>query len=146
MSDTDGSNPRWQDRPSLVYAWLLLFFPLGLYGLWSSGLMEPRRKWQITGVVGVLLVLGSVGLLNYLYALVFAPAAIWLLWRDKTISRTTFRYFAIGAAIAALMALASATAQMGPGAGAGSCAAVQTYGNCTYYRDDQCNVIGQSCQ
>ncbi len=145
MAANDTISQRWQDRRSLVYAWLLLFFPVGLYGLWSGTAFAQNRKWQLTGAVVAVLVIGSAGFINLLIGLVGAPLAVFLLWRDPEISRATFRNFAIGAGVIAVLALAS----VGSGGGGFSpspCAAVQTYGNCTYYRDDQCNVIGQSCQ
>ena len=146
MAPENTVSHRWQDRRSLVHAWLLLFFPIGLYGLWTSTRFEQSRKWQFTGAVAAALVLGSAGLLNLLVAFVGAPLAVFLLWRDPEIPRGTLRNFAIGAGVLAVLALASAGGGSGGLGGGGPCAAVQTYGNCTYYRDNQCNVIGQSCQ
>ncbi len=142
MTQQDTTSLRWQERASLLFAWLLLFFPIGLYGLWSSTLFAQNRKWQITGAVVLVLVVTSAGLFNLLYALLLVPLAIWLLWRDRDLSRTTFRYFAVGGGVAALLALGSAGSG-GGGFGAGSCTEVQSQGGWTYYRDADCNVIGR---
>ena len=138
----------WKQRPRLVFAWLLLFFPVGLYALWSGNLVDRKRKWMITGAVAAILLVATSTFLNLLYALILVPLALWILWRDPEISRPIFYRFAAGGALAALLTLFNLpgqTVQESTPEG-GSCAAVQTSGNCTYYRDDQCNVIARSCQ
>ena len=140
MSTNQTTNIRWQDRRSLVYAWLLLFFPVGLYGLWTSRVFEDRQKWQFSAAVAVVLVVGSAGLINLLVGLVGAPLAVFLLWRDPEIARPTFRNFAIGAGVVALLALASAGGGGGFG-GDGDCSAVMEGSSGTYFRDSDCNVF-----
>lgn len=125
----------------MVYAWLLLFFPVGLYGLWTGSAFAQNRKWQLTGIVVAVLVIGSAGFINLLIALVGAPLAVFLLWRDPGVERKTLRNFAIGAAVIALLALASA----GTGGGSGGdddCSAVLEGSSGTFFRDSDCNVFG----
>lgn len=138
----------WKQQRSLVFAWLLLFFPVGLYALWSGDLVDRKRKWMITGAVAAVLVVATSTFLSLVYALILVPLALWILWRDPEISRAMFNRFAIGGALAALLTLFSLPGQTGQEntPDDDSCAAVRTSGNCTYYRDDQCNVIAQSCQ
>ncbi len=141
MRTNETTDRRWQDRRSLVYAWLLLFFPVGLYGLWTSRVFDDRQKWRFSAAVAVVLVVGSAGLLNLLAALVCAPMAVFLLWRDPEIARPTFRNFTIGAGVVALLALSSAGG--GGGFGEDDCTAVIEQGGATYFRDSDCNVIGK---
>jgi len=134
---------RWQDSRTMVIAWLMLFFPVGLYGVWAGKVFDVRKSWMITGGIVVVLLILQGTLISLLVAFLGAPASVYLVWRDKSLSRVTLRNFAITAVVIAILALMSASTG-GEGQG-GSCAEVETYGSCTYYRDSQCNVIGQSC-
>lgn len=134
------SADRWQDNKSLLHAWLLIFFPVGLYALWAGAVYEKNVKWMITaGVVVVVLALGTG--FDALLALVLAPLAVFLLWKDKDIARATVYKFAAGAVVILLLVMAAPTPQ-GEYVGDGS---VQSDGNCTYYRDSNNNVFARSC-
>ncbi|HFQ15714.1 MAG TPA: hypothetical protein ENK41_05105, partial [Rhodobacteraceae bacterium] len=104
--------PAWYDKRSLVWAWLLVFFPVGLYAVWKSRLFDRQRKWVVTGiVVGIVLLFGGSGALDAVVALIFAPLAVYLCWRDPQISRPTTLKFAAGAVVILLLFVAAA----GPG-------------------------------
>ena len=137
----------WMENRSLVIVWLLIFFPVGLYAVWMGDVFEKRMKWAITGgIIVVLALLGGSRLLDLLYLLILTPAGLYLAWKDPGISKTTTSLFGGAAAFILIMFLSSAAQQNADSYAPGStCEAVQTYGNCTYYRDSECNVIGQTC-
>ncbi len=139
---------RWWQKRTLVIVWLLFFFPVGLYGLWKGDLFTGNMKKIITGVVvAVLLILGGGEFLDFVYVFILCPIAIFLLWKDPAISKsTTYRF---GGALAVLI-LVVLTALPSPqttnvNVTGGSCTAVTQSGGCTYYRDASCRVIAQQC-
>lgn len=46
---------RWFDSKPIVVVSLIVFFPLGLYGLWKNTGFSARTKWIVTGTFGILL-------------------------------------------------------------------------------------------
>lgn len=145
MTTSDPEN--WMENRTLVIVWLLIFFPVGLYAVWMGNVFEKQMKWAITGGIIVVLVLfGGGWLLDLIYLLILMPAGLYLAWKDPSISKTTTYLFGGGAAIILILFLSSSAQQSTGGYAPGStCEAVQTYGECTYYRDSDCNVIGQTC-
>ena len=141
------SKSNWYDSKTLVIAWVLVFFPVGLYGVWKSDDFIRNVKFGVS----VACVIGFFGLgINFvhpLYVFVMYPTALFLLWRAPEISKKLTVRFAIGFPIILILALfAAGNGQTSvEGGTGGSCSAVITQGNCTYYRDDNCNVIGSSC-
>ncbi len=120
---------KWQNHKTLLYAWLLIFFPIGLYGLWTGTLFDTQKKWMITAGVVVVLIVTGAGF-NALLAFILAPLAVFLLWKDNSIQRPTVYKFAGGAVILFLLFIAAPSPQ-------GS--------DCTYYRDSNYNVFARSC-
>lgn len=145
MTTSDPEN--WLENRTLVIVWLLIFFPVGLYAVWMGNVFEKQMKWAITGIIVVSLVLlGGGRLLDFLYILILMPAGLYLAWKDPGISKNTTYLFGGAGALILILFLSSSGQQGGGGYAPGStCEAVQTYGNCTYFRDSECNVIGQSC-
>ncbi len=134
------SPSRWQDHKTLLYAWLLIFFPAGFYALWTGSIFDKQKKWMITGgIIFAVLVLG--GAFDALLALILAPLAVFILWKDTSIKRPTVYKFAGGAVIILLLFLSAPDNQTGYDGGS----SVLQDGNCTYYRDSSNNVIGRSC-
>lgn len=144
---TTSAPENWMQNRTLVIVWLLIFFPVGLYAVWMGKTFEKQMKWAITGGIIVLLVLvGGSRLMDLLYLLILMPAGLYLAWKDPGISKKTTYLFGGVAAFILIMFLSSAGPQGTDGYAPGStCEAVQTYGDCTYYRDSDCNVIGQTC-
>lgn len=137
------SETSWRNNRDLVVFWLLVFFPVGLWALWTGNCFEKNRKIQITVAVVALLVIGSLGVNTFLYFFIAWPIALYLLWRNQGESKKWF-YIAVGAFI--VLGVVNLSNGGGGGSGdGGSCAAVTTQGNCTYYRDDNCNVIARQC-
>ena len=142
MTDST-SGTSWRENRDLVIFWLLVFFPVGLWALWTGNCFEKNRKIQITVAVAALLLVGSLGLNTFLYFFIAWPAALYLLWRNQGDNKRWF-YIAVGAfVVLGLVNLGNGGG--GDYSGGGSCAAVMTEGNCTYYRDDNCNVIAREC-
>jgi len=143
----NADGPQWYDSKTLVIAWVLVFFPVGLYGVWKSDDFIRNVKFGIS----VACVIGFFSLnINFshpLYAFVMFPAALYLLWRAPDITKKLTIRFALAYPIVLLLALYQLgnTPVGGVGGSGGSCSAVITEGNCTYFRDDNCNVVGQSC-
>ena len=133
----------WSDNKDLVIFWLLVFFPVGLWALWTGNCFEKNRKIQITIAVAAILLVGSLGINTFLYFFIAWPAALFLLWRNQGEKKTWF-YVAVGVFVV-LGLLNLGNGGSGNYSGGGSCAAVMTEGNCTYYRDDNCNVIAREC-
>ena len=124
------SAPRWQDNKTLLHAWLLIFFPVGLYALWSGPHYEKHIRWSITGgVVVMFLALGRS--YDAMLALVLAPMAVFILWKDENIARATVYKFAAGTGVILLLFLAAPSPQGD--------------GGCTYFRDSNNNVFARSC-
>lgn len=133
----------WRENKDLVVFWLLVFFPVGLWALWTGNCFEKNRKIQISIAVAALLLVGSLGLNTFLYFFIAWPIALYLLWRNQGENKKWF-YVAVGAfVVLGLVNLSNGGG--GNYSGGGSCAAVMTEGNCTYYRDDNCNVIAREC-
>jgi len=148
VNTENGEAAQWWEKRTLVIAWLLFFFPVGLYGLWKGDLFTGNMKKIITGVViAVLLILGGGEFLDFVYVFILCPIGIYLLWKDPAISKsTTYRF---GGALAVLI-LVVLTALPSPqitnvNVTGGSCTAVTQSGGCTYYRDASCRVIAQQC-
>lgn len=144
---TTSGPENWMENRTLVIVWLLIFFPVGLYAVWMGNVFEKQMKWAIIGgIVAVLVLFGGGWLLDLIYLLILMPAGLYLAWKDPSISKTTTYLFGGGAAIILVLLLSSPAQQRTDSYAPGStCEAVQTQGDCTYYRDSDCNVIGQSC-
>lgn len=124
----------------------IVFFPIGLYGLWKGTLFSDKMKWIVTGAVAtIVIVLGGGALLDFIYALVLCPFGIFLLWKDPTISKTTTYKFGGASALIIVAFLAVLPFQQTTSDTGGGCAAVTQSGNCTYYRDSTCKVIARDC-
>ena len=150
MSDeanSDETKAQWFDNKTLVIAWILTFFPVGLYGLWKNQEFIRNVKFGVTVAVVIAFVLG-INFTHPLYVFVAFPAGVYLLWREREALGGLWKRFAIAYPIVLILALINAAYAPTGGNGGelgGSCSAVITEGNCTYYRDDDCNVIGKSC-
>ncbi|QDG77572.1 hypothetical protein [Labrenzia sp. PHM005] len=144
------SGEGWTGNKPLVIAWLLIFFPVGFYGLWKGDVFE--RNWKIGITVLVLIAFFPLGVrfVHPAYVLLAYPVGLYLLWQAPSVRRATFYKFA--AAWCAVFVLFAVNNLAGPSGGfedfgeeGGSCAAVMTQNNCTYYRDSDCNVIAREC-
>ena len=86
MAEADSTD--WMEKRTLVIAWLLFFFPVGLYGIWKGTLFDDKTKWIITGAVAaVVIVLGGGVLLDFVYVGVLCPLAVYLLRKDPAIAK-----------------------------------------------------------
>ena len=147
MSDTVQKTP-WYNNQALLIAWLLVFVPVGLFGLWKTSIFQKGLKVGIAIGVVILLFAGVFNTGNAIYPFVLFPIAIYLLWKSTDVTRSTTMRFA--AAWAIIVGLFMLNGQQGGGSYnddyiGGSCSAVITEGNCTYFRDDNCNVISKQC-
>ncbi len=147
MSDTVQKTP-WYNNQALLIAWLLVFVPVGLFGLWKTSIFQKGQKVGIAIGVVILLFAGVFNTGNAIYPFVLFPIAIYLLWKSTDVTRSTTMRFA--AAWAVIVGLFMLNGQQGGGSYnddniGGSCSAVITEGNCTYFRDDNCNVISKQC-
>lgn len=136
----------WFDNKTLVIAWILTFFPVGIYGLWKNQEFIRNVKFGVTVAVAMAFVLG-INFTHPLYVFVAFPAGIYLLWKHRGELSGLWKRFAFAYPVVLVLALLQA-ANTPAGGGSilgGSCSAVITEGNCTYYRDDECNVISKSC-
>lgn len=136
----------WFDNKTLVIAWILTFFPVGIYGLWKNQEFIRNVKIGVTVAVAMAFVLG-INFTHPLYVFVAFPAGIYLLWKHRKELGGLWKRFAFAYPVVLVLALLQA-ANTPAGGGrilGGSCSAVITEGNCTYYRDDDCNVISKSC-
>lgn len=151
MTETAEDTPasRFENRPLLI-AWLLAFFPVGLYGLWKGSVFDTR--WKIGLTIAVLIVFTATGfrLVHPLYVFVLFPAALVVLFRSNAVARATVYKFGAGWGVAFL--LLAVNTGLGGGASdpygdvGGSCAATFTQNGCTYFRDSDCNVIAKQCE
>lgn len=84
----------WYASKTLVIAWVLVFFPVGLYGVWKSDDFIKNVKFGIS----VACVMGFFSLgINFtspIYMFGLFPIALVLLWRDKDISNMLTMKFA----------------------------------------------------
>jgi len=47
---------KWYKNPVYVILWLILFFPVGIYGVWKHPTWGNRTKWILTAIPAVLVV------------------------------------------------------------------------------------------
>lgn len=143
---TGEQKSNWFDSKTLVIAWILTFFPIGIYGLWKNQEFIRNVKFGGTVAVAMAFVLG-INFTHPLYVFVAFPVGVYLLWKNREELGGLWKRFAFAyPAVLVLALLQAANAPTGGGSTlGGSCSAVITEGNCTYYRDDNCNVIGKSC-
>ena len=66
----------WFNRKPLLIAWLLVFFPVGLWGLWQGHLFSRIWKIGITVTVAVGFLLAGINFTHPLYVFCLVPAAI----------------------------------------------------------------------
>lgn len=89
-----GDKGDWYVSKTLVIAWVLIFFPVGLYGVWKSDDFIKNVKFGIS----VACVMGFFSLgINFtspIYMFGLFPIALVLLWRDKDISNMLTMKFA----------------------------------------------------
>jgi len=151
MSDETAREAKqdWYKSKTLVLSWVLIFFPVGLYGVWKGDHFIKNVKLGIFVAVAMAFLGLGINFTHPLYVFVCFPVGLYLLWRDKEIDRKIFKRFAFAFPVVLFLALIQASYTSAPntndGGSGGSCAAVITEGNCTYYRDDNCNVISRSC-
>jgi len=77
---------QWYASKILVIAWVLVFFPVGLYGVWKSDDFIRNVKFGVT--VACIMGFFSLGInfSNPLYLFVLFPIALVLLWRAPEVS------------------------------------------------------------
>ena len=89
----------WDDcmhNPKLIILLLIVFFPVGLYGMWNGEHFSSKTRWVIT----IFLCWWGLNLLGS---------------NTSTVSQT-------------------------------DCTTTYQMNGCTYYRDDNCNVIARRCE
>jgi hypothetical protein len=138
----------WYNRKALLIAWLLVFAPIGLFGLWKTAIFEKNMRIGIAIGVVILFFAGGFSLGNAIYPLILFPLAIYLLWKSDEVKRNIVVGFVIAWVVVLILFLVNA--QLGgknfdDSYIGGSCAAVTTEAGCTYFRDDNCNVIAKQC-
>lgn len=137
----------WLENRTIIIAWLIFLFPVGLYAVWKSSIFDTPQKQKITGIV-LLVTLGA-GLIgledirNTLYIFILYPIAIYLLWKDINVVKVT-RYLFCGALVV-IYALYFGSGITGNVYKPDNCIAVQEQNGCTYYRDENCIVISRVC-
>ncbi len=150
MTETGATGPSepWVNRKPLLIAWLLVFFPVGLYALWKGALFDRTWKIGITALVAVAFLVAGINFTHPLYVFCLVPVAIVVLWRDSgTARKTVYGFTACWPLILALFLYEKGSSVAGGGSynDGGSCSAVMTEGNCTYFRDSDCTVIAREC-
>ncbi len=141
---------KWYDNQTMLLVWLLVLFPVGLFGLWKTSLFDLKIKAALAVGVLVAFALNGFQIIGPIYLLILFPAALFLLWRDSGFRSRKF--YGFGGAWLVVLMLGAFEASQQPTYGGGvqssgpSCAAVMTEGSCTYFRDDDCNVIARQCE
>lgn len=140
----------WITNRPLLIAWLLVFFPVGLYGLWKGELFDKRWKVGITVAILVAFFGLNIRFFHPAYVLIAYPAALYLMWKAEDVRRSTvFKFASAWVLIFVLFALnnlaGGSSGFENYGEEGGSCTAVMKKDNCTYYRDSDCNVIAREC-
>lgn len=78
---------KWFEKKVFVFAWLVLFFPVGLYGLWQNQTdFDTSKKWMIT--IGCILALLFLGDSIYFIFCLFSIMA-YISWIDQSIEDKT---------------------------------------------------------
>lgn len=60
-SQEEESQARWYHRNGPVILWLILFFPVGLYGMWKGQRFSPATRSIVTIIYGIMMVANMVG-------------------------------------------------------------------------------------
>jgi len=55
-----GEEKKWYQKPEWIYVLVILFWPVGLYLLWSNKEITKKNKLIMTGIFLVLLVIGLI--------------------------------------------------------------------------------------
>lgn len=149
----DEVNKSWVEKKSLTIAWLLFFFPVGIYAVWKGHVFDRQMQLIITVATAVVLYFlsGSI-FMDVAYILAFCPFAIYLMWKDPMIAKATIYMF--GTAYVALIILTIsnvfyillAQPEQQSTISGGSCTRVLKTDTCTYYRDSDCRVIARDCK
>lgn len=50
VSATTADDTPWYQHTAPVYLLLVIFCPVGLYGLWKNTLFSSKKKWVLTGL------------------------------------------------------------------------------------------------
>ena len=78
--------------------------------------------------------------------LAIPPLGIYLLWKGEHFAKKTRKIVSIVATAWFLLYLIDAAMEpVGQSGDYGSCSATFYENGCTYYRDDNCNVVAKSC-
>ena len=75
---TGEQKSNWFDNKTRVIAWILTFFPVGIYGLWKNQEFIRNVKFGVTVAVAMAFVLG-INFTHPLYVFIAFPAGIYLL-------------------------------------------------------------------
>lgn len=144
----NSENTGWVNNKTLVFTWFLFFFPVGLYALWVGQLYKPDLKSKITGgVILAVIILYLLNLFGFVHLFIMVPLGLYLCWKDPAISNITTYKFAAGAVLILVfygLSNSQTDHNFDPQTGS-SCSATIVQGDCTYFRDDNCNVIGKQC-
>jgi hypothetical protein len=144
MSETE-QKILWYNKQALLITWLLVFVPVGLFGLWKTSLFQMNIKIGIAVCVVILMLAGLFNTSNPIYPFVLWPISLYLLWKSNDVARSVTLRFAAAWVVIVIVFLVSAPLGGENDYIGGACSAVITEGNCTYFRDDNCNVIGKQC-
>lgn len=98
--DTSSTVP-WYKHRSLVYLWLLIAPPVGLYGLWKSSDMSNVLKVAL-GLTPIIIMVANLELWVGLAFMILVPAALIYLWVDKEINKKTKILYTVFSSIGAI--------------------------------------------
>ena len=90
--EIDGNNTNtvvpWYKRRSLLYLWLLIAPPVGIYGLWKSSDMPNALKVALA-LIPIVIMASDLEIWMGLVFIFLVPAALIYLWMDKNIHKKT---------------------------------------------------------
>ena len=91
----------WYKHRALVYLWLLIAPPVGLYGLWKSSDMSDVLKIAL-GLTPIIIMATNFELWVGLAFMILVPAALIYLWMDKEINKKTKILYTVFSSIGAI--------------------------------------------
>ncbi len=102
------SDKKWYEINDILYGWIIVFFPVAIFGYWQRKDYEHNTRWLytiITVVVAVSL-LGLDSISRYVVFFLAAPGYAWYIWSTDTANQAQKIPLIVGAVLLVLSGFA----------------------------------------
>jgi len=119
----NGSDQIWYENNEVLYGWIIIFFPVAIYGYWQRKDFDQNTRWiytVITAVVAVSL-LGLDSVTRYAIFLLAAPGYAWYIWSNEKVNKPHKLPLVIGAVVLVLSGISELGSRNSGGYNNSSC-------------------------